>query len=288
MKRMLSVTLLLILYAFCMNSTAKACSPIKRTFKELTEFYTSGEYIAVEGYFISKTMFRVTRSSSDSIEIGHDYSVSEYGPFGSFCQMFEMSTYVDADMFGEENARLLIAYKDRSKNAKIVTPIFWEEGVDISDSENILIRRYKNLPEDVVHKTSVSLEMVRKRLFENDTIPLVWEEYEDGDEYYNQVFQYVEVRPQFPGGEKEMFKFIAENLQMPVVAAETTIHGRVMIRVVITEDGSIQDIEILRGLSPELDEEAIRIIKSMPKWISGQHNGRPVKVFYTIPISIRA
>ena len=290
MKRILPIILLSILYVFCINPTTKACSPSKMSFQGLVELYNSDSYIAVEGYFISGTEFRVTRSSSDSIKTGHDYTISEYGPFGSFCQMFEMASRIDTNMLGEQNARLLIGYKDRSKNGKLVTPIFWDEGVDISDNETIVIRddRRYEVTNEVAYKTSISLDLIRKRLFENDTTSLVWEKHEDRDGYYyDKVLTVSEVQPQFPGGEKEMMKFIHENLQSPVIAAEDVIQERVVARFVVTEDGTIQNIEILRGLSSKWDEEVIRIIESMPKWIPGKHNGRTVKVYHTIPIRIR-
>ena len=172
MKKILPVILLSILYVFCINPTIKACSVQATPFRTLIEDFNPDIHIAVEGYYSSKTEFRVTRSSSDSIKTECDYSVFEYGPFGNRCKMYESSSRVDTNMMGEQNARLLIVYKDRSKNGKLVTPIFWGKGVDISNNKTIKVIN------NWIYKTSryetISLKMIRKRLFENGRTPLVW------------------------------------------------------------------------------------------------------------------
>ena len=100
-----------------------------------------------------------------------------------------------------------------------------------------------------------------------------------------EVFVGVEQQPQFPGGEKELMKYIQENLKYPVT--DTDVVGRVIIRFVVAKDGSVKDVTVLRGLTPEFDKEAVRVIQSMPKWIPGKQNGMPVAVYYTIPIVFR-
>lgn len=94
----------------------------------------------------------------------------------------------------------------------------------------------------------------------------------------------VEQMPQFPGGDKELMKFIHDNLEYPKVAAEVGIEGRVTIRFVIARDGNITDVTVIRGLDPSCDKEAVRIVKMMPRWIPGRQNGRNVPVYYTLPI----
>lgn len=94
----------------------------------------------------------------------------------------------------------------------------------------------------------------------------------------------VEQMPRFPGGDTELMKFLANNLKYPAVAAENDIQGRVVIRFVVGKDGSVSDITVLRPLDPSCDREAVRVIKSMPKWIAGMQNGRNVPVYYTLPV----
>lgn len=100
-------------------------------------------------------------------------------------------------------------------------------------------------------------------------------------------FTMVEQKPQFPGGESAMFKFISENLKYPAIAAENGIQGRVIVSFVVEKDGSITNIKILRSVSPELDAEARRIVGIMPRWSPGRNNGKPVRTVYNLPVSFR-
>lgn len=98
------------------------------------------------------------------------------------------------------------------------------------------------------------------------------------------VYNMVEQMPQFPGGEEELMKFVAANLQYPAVAQELGIQGRVIIRFVVTKDGEVTDVEVMRGLDPTCDKEALRVVKAMPKWIPGKQNGKNVPVYFTLPV----
>ena len=94
----------------------------------------------------------------------------------------------------------------------------------------------------------------------------------------------VEQMPTFPGGEAELMKFIRDNLRYPLTAKKEGIQGRVILRFVVTKTGAIDNITVLRSLDPACDEEAIRLIKSMPRWIPGKQNGNNVPVYYTLPV----
>lgn len=110
----------------------------------------------------------------------------------------------------------------------------------------------------------------------------------NNDNYEEVIFAVVEQMPEFPGGQQAMVKFISENLQYPVVAQENAIQGRVICQCVINRDGSIVDVVVVRSAGDLcLDNEAIRVIKSMPKWKPGKQKGKPVRVKYTIPINFR-
>ncbi len=97
----------------------------------------------------------------------------------------------------------------------------------------------------------------------------------------------VEQMPAFPGGEVELMKFITKNLKYPVIAAENGIQGRVIIRFVVSKTGDITNVEVLRGLDPSCDKEAVRVVQSMPKWVPGKQNGRNVPVYFTLPVQYR-
>jgi len=102
------------------------------------------------------------------------------------------------------------------------------------------------------------------------------------------VFVVVEKMPEFPGGQQALFKYLSENVKYPVIAQENGIQGRVICQFVVNRDGSIVDVEVVRsGGDPSLDKEAVRVIKSMPKWKAGQQRGKPVRVKYTVPVNFK-
>ena len=102
------------------------------------------------------------------------------------------------------------------------------------------------------------------------------------------VFVVVESMPEFPGGQQALFKYLSENVKYPVIAQENGIQGRVICQFVVNKDGSIVDVEVVRsGGDASLDKEAIRVIKSMPKWKPGKQRGKPVRVKYTVPVNFK-
>ena len=98
------------------------------------------------------------------------------------------------------------------------------------------------------------------------------------------VYTIVEQMPEFPGGEAKLLEFIKKNTRYPQEAKDVGIQGRVFVYFVVETDGSIGDVKILRGIGGTCDEEAMRVVKSMPKWKPGKHNGEFVRVSYQIPI----
>ena len=104
-------------------------------------------------------------------------------------------------------------------------------------------------------------------------------EYED-----KKVFTYVEQMPTFPGGETALMKYIAENLRYPSVSQDQGIQGLVIIKFVVTDTGNVGEIQIVKALDPNCDREALRLVKTLPKFHPGRHQGKPVNVWYQIPI----
>lgn len=103
----------------------------------------------------------------------------------------------------------------------------------------------------------------------------------------NKVFTAVEQMPQFPGGEAELMKYIQKNLKYPPVAMENNIQGRVVVQFVVTKTGKIGEVKVARGKDPDLDKEAVRVVKSLPDFIPGKMNGQSVNVWYTLPITFK-
>jgi periplasmic protein TonB len=103
----------------------------------------------------------------------------------------------------------------------------------------------------------------------------------------NTAFITVEVQPSFMGGNSEMYKFLGKNLKYPSAAQRANIQGKVFLSFIVEKDGSITDIETMKGIGFGCDEEAMRVVKLMPKWIAGKQNGRNVRVKFTIPVFFR-
>ena len=97
------------------------------------------------------------------------------------------------------------------------------------------------------------------------------------------LYEYTDQMPEFPGGKDSLMQYLKNELKYPNVG-ERNISGPVLIEFIVETDGSISNVHALVLLYPEFDEEAIRVIKSSPKWIPGMHNGKPVRVKYQIPI----
>ncbi len=103
----------------------------------------------------------------------------------------------------------------------------------------------------------------------------------------NKVFDIVEQNPVFPGGEAALLKYVAEHIRYPAMAQENNIQGRVVVQFVVTKTGSIGQVKVVRSKDPDLDREAVRVVKSLPKFTPGKMNGHAVNVWYTLPINFK-
>ena len=101
------------------------------------------------------------------------------------------------------------------------------------------------------------------------------------------IFTVVEQMPMFPGGDGALMGYLRDNIHYPTVAAENGVQGRVVVGFVVERDGSITDVNILRSVDPSLDREAMRVVKSMPRWTPGKQNGSAVRVKYQVPVTFR-
>ena len=107
------------------------------------------------------------------------------------------------------------------------------------------------------------------------------------DVIQGEIYDMVEQAPQFPGGPSELMTYLAKNIKYPVEAQKAGQQGRVICQFVVTKEGKVADIKVMRGVSPELDEEAVRVIKAMPAWTPGKQDGQAVNVRYTLPVTFR-
>ena len=103
----------------------------------------------------------------------------------------------------------------------------------------------------------------------------------------DKVFTSAETMPQFPGGESALLKYISDHIKYPTIAMENNVQGRVVVQFVVKRDGSIGDVKVVREKDPDLDKEAVRIVKTLPTFIPGRMNGQAVNVWYTLPINFK-
>lgn len=101
------------------------------------------------------------------------------------------------------------------------------------------------------------------------------------------VFDVVEVMPQFPGGQIAMLQYLMKNIKYPEQAVKEGIQGRVTVRFIVEKDGSISDVKPVLSVYPLLNKEAVRVVKSMPKWTPGKQNGKPVRVRFNLPVMFK-
>lgn len=111
---------------------------------------------------------------------------------------------------------------------------------------------------------------------------------ENPDEYFvderENIFIPVEQMPQFPGGETELMKFLKNNVKYPKMSKELGITGTVFVEFIVNTDGTLSDIKIAKGVSSDIDKEALRIVNSMPRWVPGSQQNKPVQVGIRLPI----
>ena len=106
-------------------------------------------------------------------------------------------------------------------------------------------------------------------------------------EVTQKIFDVVEQQPSFPGGQTALLQWLQQNIHYPPVAEENGIQGRVVVSFVVEPDGSITNVQVVRGVDSSLDKEAVRVTKAMPKWQPGKQNGQAVRVKYNLPVQFR-
>ena len=97
----------------------------------------------------------------------------------------------------------------------------------------------------------------------------------------------VDHMPEFPGGLKEFYKYLAGALRYPFAERRYGIQGRVFLQMIIEKDGTVSNVKVMRSLSPPLDAEAVKVLSESPKWIPGLLNGKAVRVVYSMPIAFK-
>lgn len=164
---------------------------------------------------------------------------------------------VDADKVKNE-----VMTQDEQKQDDTARGVVNQEGSDDAD-------KFKAVQEQVKVK-------------EPEPEPKVIEKHEP-----EKIFTAVEQRASFPGGESAMYSWLQKNLRYPERAQQNDIQGRVIVRFVVNKDGSIEQVAIAKGVDKDLDQEAIRVVKRMPKWQPGKNNGQAVRSYFTLPVTFK-
>lgn len=182
--------------------------------------------------------------------------------------------------------------KETSKNQHIILPVV----------DNAIVEDDLNIEEDLVaaqmhanagpQETLSSSEKpeiqpagaISKKAIERKSVQPIDQLVEEEEVIESEIFTIVEENPQYPGGDEALHKFLKENLIYPASARESAIQGTVYLSFVVGNDGIINDIKVLRGIGGGCDEEAVRVVKQMPRWIPGRQRGKPVRVQYILPV----
>ncbi|MEJ8762169.1 TonB family protein [Phocaeicola sp. HCN-40430] len=199
-------------------------------------------------------------------------------------------------------AVMFVAFEWTERDKQVVTdsgvemPIFEEEMIPITEQEEPKqappppeapkVEEVLQIAEndaDVEETTIQSSEENNQAVEIKYVAPVVEEEEPEEAE----IFMVVEEMPEFPGGMAECLKFLGKNIKYPTIAQENGVQGRVIVQFVVNQDGSIVDPVVVRSVDPYLDKEALRVIKTMPKWKPGKQRGKAVRVKYTVPVTFK-
>ena len=170
-----------------------------------------------------------------------------------------------------EMEEMMIQTKQPEVKPQIQAPKPQVTKIEVVDNET-------EIEEEIEVNADVSLDEVLDD-FDYDTPEIEEEEIEE-----EEVFLSVEENPEFPGGPAKLLEYVQKNLKYPMQARESDIQGKVFVGFVVEKDGSITNVQVLRGIGGGCDEEAIRVVQSLPKFKPGKQRGNPVRVAYTLPI----
>mgnify|MGYP005612602995 FL=1 len=135
--------------------------------------------------------------------------------------------------------------------------------------------------EEIEDEIEIDAEVSQDEVIEEYFAPA---EIEEEEIVEAEIFKVVEVMPEFPGGAAKMMEYIQKNMKYPMMARESDIQGRVFVNFVVEPDGSISNVTVMRGIGGDCDEEAVRVVKSMPKWNPGKQRGTAVRCAFTVPV----
>ena len=172
---------------------------------------------------------------------------------------------------------------------------------EVVEEEMVEITKQEQKPQPVeVPKQTTQIEIVKDDVEVEDDVEIdanvdqneviveyVAPEVEDEEIVEQEIFMVVEEMPEFPGGVAKLGDYLAKNIKYPQMARESGVQGRVFINFVIEPDGHVSNVKVMRGIGAGCDEEAVRVVKSMPKWKPGKQRGKAVRVSYNLPVNFQ-
>ena len=193
-----------------------------------------------------------------------------------------------------------MAFEHKSYDRREIDPSLLNRTVEVDEEMVEITKQEEQKPQPVeVPKQTTQLEIVQDDV-EVEDIEInadvdqneVIEEYvpvevEEEEVQEQEIFQIVEEMPAYPGGDAKLMEYVAKNIKYPQIARETGIQGRVFVGFVVEPDGSVSNVKVLRGIGGGCDEEAMRVVKSMPKWKPGKQRGKAVRVSYMLPVNFK-
>ncbi|MBR5170513.1 MAG: TonB family protein [Muribaculaceae bacterium] len=174
-------------------------------------------------------------------------------------------------------ALALLAFANPKSVAAVVTASVQQDRAVVSEMQSPASVEAEAVP--LTHE----IEAAPKAVEENAEKPAPQESVSEP----KMIFKSVEQMPYFPGGEVALMRYLAENIQYPPEAAKNDVQGRVVVQFVIDETGQVGDVKVVRHVSEEVDAEAVRVIKTLPKFEPGRQDGEAVSVWYTLPVSFK-
>lgn len=193
-----------------------------------------------------------------------------------------------------------LAFEHKSYDKREIDPSLLRQTEVVEEEMVEITKQEEQKPQPVeVPKQTTQLEIVQDDVETEDlNINAEVEQNEVIDEYVpveveeeevveQEIFQIVEEMPSYPGGDQKLMEYIAKNIKYPQIARESGIQGRVFVGFVVEPDGHVSNVKLLRGIGGGCDEEAMRVIKSMPKWKPGKQRGKAVRVSYQIPVMFK-
>ena len=241
--------------------------------------YVLGVLIVILALLILSISGVFSRSDDDELAVSTEQEIATFD-----AQDEEEEEIEEEQVKIEEPEEIIapeeVANEQRITDLLIVEDDKFEKEKEVKTQEDMTKNEAQAGVIDITEGTNdLNKQVVREQVIQ-ETKPKEVE-----DKVYNIAM--VEQKPEFPGGEAAMYKWISDHINYPVAAAEEGVQGRVVVEFVVSKTGNVENVRVLRGRHPALDKEATRLVKSMPKWQPGRNNGQPVKVTYTLPITFK-